>query len=87
MKTKTIIGMAILLISCTALAADSPFEKGKTYNIIYGSLSKGTLLITAEIKDVKDKWLLIGNQEVCRLLKSNECWFNTDFVVSASQTN
>jgi len=40
MKTKTIVGVSVLLVSCAAMASDSPFEKGKTYSMA-GSLLGG----------------------------------------------
>ena len=82
MKTKTIVGVSILLVSCAAVAADSPFEKGKTYNLSAVGMMFG---ITSEIKDVKGKWLLINDVEACRPVKSNECWVNSDNLAFASQ--
>ena len=86
MKTKTIVGVSVLLVSCAAVAADSPFEKGKTYNLSH-SYPAGMITITAEIKDVKGKWLLINDQRFCNLdspnSNNNECWVNSDMVTSA----
>jgi hypothetical protein len=91
MKTKKIVAVSILLASCAAVAADSPFEKGKTYSLIlspmmeipWGSVENPS--IPTEIKDVKDKWLLINNELICRRFNSNQCWLNTDFITAASQ--
>jgi len=82
MKAKTIVAVSILLASCAAIAADSPFEKGKTYNLF---AVQNAFAITAEIKDVKGKWLLINDVEACRSVKSNECWVNSDNLAKASQ--
>lgn len=83
MKTKTIVGLSILLVSCAAIAADSPFEKGKTYFLH----QSGGFFLTSEIKDVKGKWLLINNQEYCKdnspNSNNNECWVNSDIVAFA----
>lgn len=79
MKTKTIVGVSVLLVSCAAVAGDIPFEKGKTYSFVGNDNGD----YTVEIKDVKGKWILV-NAEACKRFNSNECWFNTDFFISAS---
>lgn len=87
MKTKKIVAVvSILLASCAAVAADSPFEKGKTYKMLCGlNYTSGSHTCTVEIKDIKDKWILINNEEICRNVESNECWYNTDLVSIAVQ--
>jgi len=81
MKAKTIVAVSILLASCAAMAADSPFEKGKTYSIY----TWGARIETAEIKDIKGKWILINNKVACQPIKSDECWVNSDNLNFASQ--
>ena len=78
MKTKKIVVVSILLASCAAVAADSPFEKGKTYSLSVYDMGEGPISFTAEIKDVKDKWILINNKQYCSAVNSDECWVNTD---------
>jgi|CXWL01.1.fsa_nt_gi hypothetical protein len=81
MKTKSILGVTVLLVSCTALAADSPFETGKTYMFQVG----GFLAKPYQIKEVKGKWVLL-NADVCQNeVKSNECWVNSDMIPVISQ--
>ncbi|MFA5924463.1 MAG: hypothetical protein WC856_24770 [Methylococcaceae bacterium] len=85
MKTKTIVAVSVLLASCAAVAADSPFEKGKTY-YLFTSIGPGAFGYTSEIKDIKGKWLLINSVEACEeSVKSKECWVNSDAIIFASQ--
>jgi hypothetical protein len=83
MKTKTIVGVSVLLASCAAMAADSPFEKGKTYSLFLTGIA-GAFRVTVEIKDVKGKWILVNDKESCQVVNSNECWVNTDQFNAAS---
>ena len=81
MKTKTIVAISVLLASCAAVAADSPFEKGKTYTLFVSSGSAETY----EVKDVKGKWLLVNGKSCEMAFQSNECWISSDQINMASQ--
>jgi hypothetical protein len=83
MKTKTIVALYVVLASCV-VAADSFFEKGKSYSIAkMGHYNHQTV----EIKDVKDGWILVNFFDGCQYIdsKTNDCWINSNNIDVAKE--